>query len=242
MKCRILVVCIQFSACTNKQEGGSDSSRLTLSGLTCLRSLSSVVCAALKEPQPVWFTVTVSFQSQQWQCGLCCIEGTTASLVHCDHFLSVTAVTMWSVLHWRNHSQSGLLWPFLSNHSSDNAVLTSIREKEVPSNHSSGNAVLTSIREKEVPSNHSSDNAVLTSIREKEVPSNHSSGNAVLTSIIPSNHSSGNAVLTSIREKEVRCNYGRLTTVINMFQKWCKDYRLCSLLWVISLLAQNELW
>ena len=65
MKCRILVVCIQFSACTNKQEGGSDSSRLTLSGLTCLRSLSSVVCAALKEPQPVWFTVTVSFQSQQ---------------------------------------------------------------------------------------------------------------------------------------------------------------------------------
>ena len=29
----------------------------------CLRSLSSVVCAVLKKPQPDWFTVTVSFQS-----------------------------------------------------------------------------------------------------------------------------------------------------------------------------------
>ena len=35
---------------------------LTLSGLTCLRSLSFVVCAALKKLQTNWFSVTVFFQ------------------------------------------------------------------------------------------------------------------------------------------------------------------------------------
>ena len=39
----------------------------------------------LKKPQPDWFTVTVSFQSQL--CGLCCVEETTARLVYCDSFL-----------------------------------------------------------------------------------------------------------------------------------------------------------
>ena len=41
---------------------------ITAVTIHCLRSLSSVVCAVLKKPQPNYFTVTVSFQSQQWQC------------------------------------------------------------------------------------------------------------------------------------------------------------------------------
>ena len=98
-------------------------------------SSDNVVCAVLKKPQPDWFTVTVSFQSQQWQCGLCCVEETTARLVYCDSFLPITAVTMWSVLCWRHHSQTGFLWYFPSNHSSDNAILTSARTKEVRCNY-----------------------------------------------------------------------------------------------------------
>ena len=53
-----------------------------------------------------------SFLPQQWQCGLCCVTETTAKLVYCDSFLPITAVTMWSVLCYRNHSQTSLLWQF----------------------------------------------------------------------------------------------------------------------------------
>ena len=49
------------------QRGGDQlgKDKLTLSGLTGFKSLSFVVCAALKKPQSDEFTVTVSFQSQQ---------------------------------------------------------------------------------------------------------------------------------------------------------------------------------
>ena len=93
-------------------------------------SSDNVVCAVLKKPQPDWFTVTVSFQSQQWQCGLCCVEETTARLVYCDSFLPITAVTMWSVLCWRNHSQISSLWQFPSNHSSDNVVCAVLKKPQ----------------------------------------------------------------------------------------------------------------
>ena len=73
--------------------------------------------------------MTASFQSLQWQCGLCCVEETTAKLVHCDSVLPITEVTMWSVLCWRNHSQTSLLWQLPCNHCSDNTIPTSTRSK-----------------------------------------------------------------------------------------------------------------
>ena len=111
--------------------GGSKNYIILLRvGLTCFRSLSSVVCAVLKKPQPDWFTVTVSFQSQQWQCGLCCVEETTARLVYCNSILPITAVTMWSVLCWRNPNQTGLLRQRPSNHSSDNVVCAVLKKPQ----------------------------------------------------------------------------------------------------------------
>ena len=45
--------------------GRYDYSTLTLSGLTILRALSFVTCAALKEPQDSWFAVTPSFKTPE---------------------------------------------------------------------------------------------------------------------------------------------------------------------------------
>ena len=91
-------------------------------------SSDNVVCAVLRKPQPDWFTVTVSFQSQQWQCDLCCVEETPARLVYCDSFLPITAVTVWSVLCWRNHTHTSSLWQFPSNHSSDSVVCAVLKK------------------------------------------------------------------------------------------------------------------
>ena len=61
---------------------------------------------------------------------LCCVEETTAKLVYCDSFLPVTAETMWSVLCWRNHSQTSLLWQFPSSHSRDNVVCVVLKKPQ----------------------------------------------------------------------------------------------------------------
>ena len=86
----------------------------------------------METPQPDRSTVTVSFQSCQslnliWThlhqisqlCGLCCLEETTATLVHCDVFLHITAATMHFLLLTRPQLSR------FSYHSSDNTLLTS---------------------------------------------------------------------------------------------------------------------